>query len=241
MHAFHRCLTCPRWLFWSALFLPIAPWAAHTNARIRSVYSFGLHAPSSLHVWTFGAVRPNNNHWNATMSHSKVSFKAYYHPPLPPSRTNPHIFSRQNEVVKLPLRYSFFQKHSLILQSFWTNITLAGSFEGVFTSLLCGHLFFGGQLVYFEAPWKDVTKWVLLVQLYSWAWLGLLLGLQSAFWSCWGQTLVSPPCVSYITSTNTSKQAGLEINLSSGQRFLPVRVDSWHMFHIYTWKIYEIV
>lgn len=73
-------------------------------------------------------------------------------PPLPPSRTNPHIFSRQNEVVKLPLRYSFFQKHSLILQSFWTNITLAGSFEGVFTSLLCGHLFFGGQLVYFEAP-----------------------------------------------------------------------------------------
>lgn len=52
--------------------------------------------------------------------------------------------------------------------------------------------------------------------------------LQSAFWSCWGQTLVSPPCVSYITSTNTSKQAGLEINLSSGQRFLPVSVDSWH-------------
>lgn len=76
--------------------LPIPPWAAHTNARIRSVYSFGLHAPSSSHVGGFGAVCLNNNHWNATMSHSKVSFKAHCQPPT----TNPHIFSRQNKVVE---------------------------------------------------------------------------------------------------------------------------------------------
>ncbi len=83
---------------------PIPPWAAHTNARIRSVYSFGLHAPSSSHVGGFGAVCLNNNHWNATMSHSKVSFKAHCQPPT----TNPHIFSRQNKVVKLPHQSFFF-------------------------------------------------------------------------------------------------------------------------------------
>lgn len=75
-------------------------WAAHTNARTRSVYSFGLHAPSSSHVGSFGADCLNNNHWNATMSHSKVSFKAHCQAPPPP--TNPHIFSRQNKMVKLP-------------------------------------------------------------------------------------------------------------------------------------------
>lgn len=91
--------------------LPIPPCAAHTNAR--SVYSFGLHAPSSSHVGGFGTVCLNNNHWNATMSHSKVSFKAHCQPPT----TNPHIFSRQNKMVKLPHQSFFFSRGQLNLSN----------------------------------------------------------------------------------------------------------------------------
>lgn len=175
----------------------------------------------------FGAVRLNNNHWNATMSHSKVSFKAHYRPP---SRTNPHIFSRQNEVVKLPHSYS----------SFWTNITLAGSFEGVFTSLLCGHLFFGGQVVYFEAPWKDVTKWVLLVQVYSWAWLGSL-GAWADFKVPFGHVEARRWSHLPVLATLPAPTPQSKLDRKSICQAGNVSVDSWHPFHIYTWKISEIV
>lgn len=61
-----------------------------TNARITRVYSFGLRAPSPSHVSSFGAVCLNNNHWNATLSHSEVSFKARHNPPPIPTLTFSH-------------------------------------------------------------------------------------------------------------------------------------------------------
>lgn len=66
-------------------------------------------------------------------------------------------------------------------------------------------------------------KCVLLVQVYSWAWLGLL-GAQTDFKVPFGHVetrrLVSPPCVGRVTSNNTSKRAGQEINLSGGEGLL---------------------
>lgn len=74
----------------------------------------------------------------------------------------------------------------------------------------CVVIFSSGNI--FWAPLKRCDK----VAAGRGLWLGMagIVGcfrLQSPFWSCRGQTFVSPPCVSHITSTNTSKQAGLEI------------------------------
>lgn len=63
------------------------------QGRITSVCSSGSHATSPSHVSSFSAVCLNEDGWNATVSHSKVSFRAHYsrlH-----SHTNPHVFSRQ--------------------------------------------------------------------------------------------------------------------------------------------------
>ena len=80
VHVFHISLMYPRWFFW----MPFPP--NHTlnftyQLKNKKCLLFGLHAPSSSHVGRFGAVCVNNNPWNATMSHSKVSFKAHCQPP----------------------------------------------------------------------------------------------------------------------------------------------------------------
>lgn len=85
--------------------LPITtPWSAHTSPRIRSVCSLGLHAPSSSCVASFGAVCLNNNHWNATMSHSEVSFKDHCQPLLP----TPTFSHGKMNWSDFPISCSFF-------------------------------------------------------------------------------------------------------------------------------------
>lgn len=155
-----------------------------TNARITRVYSFVLHAPSPSHVSSFGAVCLNNNHWNATLSHSEVSFKARHNPPPIPTLTFSHAkMEWSNFLLVAHFLGSFEPIKKKILQPFWTEITFAESFEGVF-SPLCSHLFFGGQVLYILKRCDEVGAACVGLQLGMAGIVECLDRLQSAFWSC---------------------------------------------------------
>lgn len=119
-------------------FLPITtPWSAHTSTRIRSVYSLGFHAPSSSCAASFGAVCLSNNRWNATMSHSEVSFKDHCQPLLP----TPTFSHAKIKWSDFPISCSFFRvswnyeinlkapTHSLILMKKKTKIKAHTSYS----------------------------------------------------------------------------------------------------------------
>lgn len=134
-------------------------------------------------------------------------------PALLPTPTFSHAEKKQ-KTVELPISWFLRVSWSYKVESEArrANLTFAWSFEaGVslqFTSLFVWPSLLWREVVYSEALWKDEMKWVLLA-------VGLRPGmagivrrldrLQSTFWSCWGQTLLSPPCVGHITSPNTFK------------------------------------
>lgn len=145
------------------------------------------------------------------MCHSKAPLSTP--PALLPTPTFSHAEKKQ-KTVELPISWFLRVSWSYKVESEArrANLTFAWSFEaGVslqFTSLFVWPSLLWREVVYSEALWKDVMKWVLLA-------VGLRPGmagivrrldrLQSTFWSCWGQTLLSPPCVGHITSPNTFK------------------------------------
>lgn len=144
------------------------------------------------------------------MCHSKAPLST---PPfaLLPTPTFSH---GEIKTVELPISWFLRVSWSCKVESEArrANLTLAWSFEaGVslqFTSLFVWPSLLWREVVYSEALWKDVMEWVLLAEGLRPGMAGIVRRLdrhQSTFWSCWGQTLLSPPCVGHITSPNTFK------------------------------------
>lgn len=130
------------------------------------------HTRPRLHM--FEAFQPlplNESRWNATVSHSKVSFRAH-HSRLH-SHTNPHSFSRQKkkkkQAVKLPFICSPCRSApTCIMKSGARRKSPSLSLIPVYES------FVWPRLLWRSGGIPNVMKWVPLVDFYGRARLGIL-------------------------------------------------------------------
>lgn len=105
------------------------------QGRITSVCSSGSHATSPSHVPSFSAVCLNEDGWNATVSHSKVSFRAH-HSRLH-SHTNPHVFSRQKRSGQTSFHLFLFIQPDIMKSGSPVSLDASPGLEAL-SSCVCG-------------------------------------------------------------------------------------------------------